>query len=96
MWPRCVLHRMRNRFKCARSRAMAFCAETWPLIEMVYVDATFTRMHPYDDMKTKPLTLPIHIAINNNYQYHIIDGHVTYIFLFVLLCSGGISHRTRF
>ena len=49
---------------------MAFCAETLPLIEMVYVDATFTRMCPSDNMKTRPLTFPIHIAINNNYQYH--------------------------
>ena len=60
MWPRCVLHRMRNRFKSARSRAMAFCAETLPLIEMVYVDATLTRMYPYDDMKTRPLTFLIY------------------------------------
>lgn len=56
---------------------MAFCLETLPLIEMVYVDATLTQMYPYDDVKTRPLTFLIHIAINNNYQYHSIDGHAT-------------------
>ena len=74
---------------------MAFCAETLPLIEMVHVDATFTRMCPPDNMKTRPLTFPIHIAINNNYQYYSMEWICIYIFLFVPLCSGSISHLTR-